>query len=60
MLEVVRNYDIDAVHMDDYFYPYKIAGQMFPDQKHMKPTVLKRFRILKTGAETMLISLFEI
>ncbi|MHA6486328.1 glycoside hydrolase family 10 protein [Bacillus cabrialesii] len=30
--EVVKHYDIDAVHMDDYFYPYKIAGQEFPDQ----------------------------
>ncbi|MBG9914979.1 hypothetical protein ABD67_08600 [Bacillus sonorensis] len=29
--EVVKNYDIDAVHMDDYFYPYKIAGKEFPD-----------------------------
>ncbi|KAA6451935.1 family 10 glycosylhydrolase [Bacillus swezeyi] len=29
--EVVKNYDIDAVHMDDYFYPYKIAGVEFPD-----------------------------
>jgi uncharacterized lipoprotein YddW (UPF0748 family) len=25
--EVVRNYDIDAIHFDDYFYPYKIAGR---------------------------------
>ena len=31
--EIVRNYDIQAIHMDDYFYPYKIAGQEFPDQK---------------------------
>lgn len=31
--EVVKNYDIDAVHMDDYFYPYKIAGVPFPDQE---------------------------
>jgi uncharacterized lipoprotein YddW (UPF0748 family) len=31
ILEVVKNYDIDAVHMDDYFYPYKIAGVPFPD-----------------------------
>jgi uncharacterized lipoprotein YddW (UPF0748 family) len=30
--ELVKNYDIDAVHMDDYFYPYRIAGQQFPDQ----------------------------
>ncbi|MGA9636952.1 glycoside hydrolase family 10 protein, partial [Flavobacterium sp.] len=29
--EVVKNYDIDAVHFDDYFYPYKIAGQDFND-----------------------------
>ncbi|MEH6980303.1 glycoside hydrolase family 10 protein, partial [Bacillus pseudomycoides] len=32
ILEVVQNYDIDAVHMDDYFYPYKVAGEEFPDQ----------------------------
>src|SRR5207253_10448947 len=23
MLDVVRRYDIDGVHLDDYFYPYK-------------------------------------
>lgn len=31
--ELVTNYDIDAVHMDDYFYPYKIAGEEFPDEE---------------------------
>ncbi len=31
IVEVVRNYDIDGVHMDDYFYPYKIKGQEYPD-----------------------------
>jgi uncharacterized lipoprotein YddW (UPF0748 family) len=29
--DIVRRYDIDAVHMDDYFYPYRIAGVNFPD-----------------------------
>ncbi|MBD0278983.1 MAG: family 10 glycosylhydrolase [Flavisolibacter sp.] len=29
--DIVRRYDIDAVHMDDYFYPYRIAGKEFPD-----------------------------
>jgi len=29
--DIVTNYDIDAIHMDDYFYPYKIKGQEFPD-----------------------------
>ncbi len=31
--DVVRRYDVDAIHFDDYFYPYKISGQEFPDQK---------------------------
>ena len=32
VVEVVRNYDIDAIHFDDYFYPYKIAGAEIPDE----------------------------
>ncbi len=32
ILEVVRRYDIDAVHFDDYFYPYPVAGQAFGDE----------------------------
>ncbi len=31
VLDVVRRYAIDGVHFDDYFYPYKIEGQAFPD-----------------------------
>ena len=29
--DVVKRYDIDAVHMDDYFYPYRIGKSVFPD-----------------------------
>jgi uncharacterized lipoprotein YddW (UPF0748 family) len=29
--DIVRRYDIDAIHMDDYFYPYRIAKVNFPD-----------------------------
>jgi uncharacterized lipoprotein YddW (UPF0748 family) len=29
--DVVKRYDIDAIHFDDYFYPYRIAGKEFPD-----------------------------
>lgn len=29
--ELVRNYDLDAIHLDDYFYPYRIHGEEFPD-----------------------------
>lgn len=31
--DVVRRYDIDAIHFDDYFYPYRITGKEFPDSK---------------------------
>lgn len=34
--EVVRNYDIDAIHFDDYFYPYKITGEVFNDKASFK------------------------
>jgi uncharacterized lipoprotein YddW (UPF0748 family) len=33
MLDVVRRYDVDGIHLDDYFYPYPIAGKSFPDNK---------------------------
>lgn len=31
MLDALRRYPIDAVHWDDYFYPYPVAGQTFDD-----------------------------
>ncbi|MEV5431321.1 family 10 glycosylhydrolase [Streptomyces sp. NPDC052701] len=31
MLDAVRKYPVDAVHFDDYFYPYPVAGQTFDD-----------------------------
>jgi uncharacterized lipoprotein YddW (UPF0748 family) len=31
--EVVDNYDIDAIHFDDYFYPYTIPGEKFNDSE---------------------------
>ena len=29
--DIVSRYAVDAIHMDDYFYPYPIAGKPFPD-----------------------------
>lgn len=31
--DVIQRYDIDGVHLDDYFYPYPIAGVSFPDDE---------------------------
>ena len=33
IMEVARNYNIDAIHFDDYFYPYPVNGKKFPDLK---------------------------
>ena len=34
--DIVQNYDIDAIHFDDYFYPYTIKDEVFPDQATFK------------------------
>ncbi len=33
IMDVLSRYDVDGIHLDDYFYPYPIAGQTFPDDK---------------------------
>lgn len=29
--DIVTRYDIDGFHIDDYFYPYPVAGEFIPD-----------------------------
>lgn len=36
IVEVVKKYNIDGVHMDDYFYPYKVKGQEYPDNEQYR------------------------
>ena len=38
VLDVVRRYDVDGIHIDDYFYPYRVNApgggyQQFPDDR---------------------------
>lgn len=54
--DIVNRYDVDAIHMDDYFYPYPTGGLRFADQQSLEiygpkmgfdprdPTVLGDFR----------------
>ncbi len=30
--DIVTRYDVDGLHIDDYFYPYPVAGVEIPDQ----------------------------
>ena len=34
--DIVGRYDVDAIHMDDYFYPYPAAGMPFPDDNSFR------------------------
>ncbi len=33
VMEIVDNYDIDGVHIDDYFYPYPVKNLEFDDEE---------------------------
>ncbi|MDE6269614.1 MAG: family 10 glycosylhydrolase [Muribaculaceae bacterium] len=34
--DIVNRYDVDGIHFDDYFYPYPVKGQEFPDARSFK------------------------
>ena len=34
--DIVSRYDVDAIHTDDYFYPYPIAGERFHDENSFR------------------------
>ncbi len=34
--DIVRRYDIDGFHIDDYFYPYPVAGVKIPDEQEYR------------------------
>lgn len=33
VMDIVKRYDIDGIHFDDYFYPYPSKGETFNDSK---------------------------
>ena len=34
--DIVTRYDVDGIHMDDYFYPYPVAGVAIPDAEQFR------------------------
>ena len=36
VLDIVNRYDVDGLHIDDYFYPYPVAGQDIPDNREFR------------------------
>ncbi len=61
--DLVKKYDIDAIHMDDYFYPYPIANETFNDSAAFKtyggkyfPNQLMEWRIYNVNATVKAIA----
>lgn len=57
--DVVRRYKVDAIHFDDYFYPYRIAGKEFPDNISYKKsgTKLNRDDWRRSNTDTIISKL---
>ena len=36
VIEIIENYDVDGIHLDDYFYPYPESGVAFNDDYSYK------------------------
>lgn len=34
--DILERYDVDGIHMDDYFYPYPAGGEKIPDEKYFR------------------------
>ncbi|MCH4182123.1 MAG: family 10 glycosylhydrolase [Prevotella sp.] len=34
--DIVSRYDVDGIHIDDYFYPYPVASQTIPDEEQYR------------------------
>lgn len=59
--DIVKNYDVDAIHMDDYFYPYRIDGKEFPDQAAFKQygNGLSKDQWRRSNCDSIIKMLFE-
>lgn len=50
--ELVTNYDIDAVHFDDYFYPYRLSDTQYFGQEGEDRKTFEQYGIEKGYADT--------
>jgi uncharacterized lipoprotein YddW (UPF0748 family) len=60
--DLVSRYNIDAVHFDDYFYPYRIKGKEFPDDSTYKiyGNGLSRDAWRRSNVDSIIVSLSRI
>jgi uncharacterized lipoprotein YddW (UPF0748 family) len=54
--DIVKRYEVDGIHMDDYFYPYPIGTKEFPDGASYKKsgTTLSRADWRRSNVDTII------
>ncbi len=62
--DLVRRYDIDGIHIDDYFYPYPEGKEDFPDQSTYKAYESRGGRLARAdwrrrNVDTMIHSMYD-
>jgi uncharacterized lipoprotein YddW (UPF0748 family) len=60
--DIVKRYDVDAIHMDDYFYPYRIPGKEFPDEESYRRsgTTMKKDDWRRNNVNTIIETLSKV
>ena len=43
--DIVQRYDVDGIHLDDYFYPYPLPGKVFNDRIQFNSRLDKRMNL---------------
>jgi len=59
--DIVQRYNIDAIHFDDYFYPYPIQGVEFPDYASYKKygNGLSRADWRRSNTDSIILNIHE-
>ncbi|HUM97023.1 MAG TPA: family 10 glycosylhydrolase [Chitinophagaceae bacterium] len=59
--DIVKRYKVDAIHMDDYFYPYHIPGKDFPDYRTFQnaDTKLSLADWRRSNVDSTIVALFR-
>ncbi len=60
--DIVKRYPVDAIHMDDYFYPYRIPGKEFPDEASYRKskTNLSKDDWRRSNCDSIIVALHRV
>ena len=60
--DIVKRYNVDAIHMDDYFYPYRIPGKEFPDDESYKKSgsILNKEDWRRSNVDSIILALSKV